>query len=302
MKYINWTVAAEQAGARLRQVLRQGYGLSRRQLVRLKQNPWAVLVNGMPALLISRLQAGDRVQVKLEEHLEPLPPEPIPLDIIYEDEVLVVVNKPAGMVSHPTKGYKGGTLANALSWHWQQRGERLPARLVTRLDKDTSGLVLAAKSAWSHYQLSQGGINKIYYAITRGIPHPLIGEIALPIGRSLDNTGLRGVNPAGKPALTRYWTEAAGESFALVRLQPVTGRTHQLRIHMASIGCPLVDDYMYGVEKGIVGRTALHAYSLQFVHPSTGDRLCFTSDLPGDMAAAVCGRVEGTGLLPDRDN
>ena len=299
---IKWTVLPKQERQSLQQVLRQQYGLSRRQLIRLKQLPEAVMINDMPARLLQRLMPGDRVEVTLFEHLAQLPPEPIPLEVIYEDDFLIVINKPAGLVSHPTKGYPGGTLANALSWHWQQRGQQLPARLVTRLDKDTSGLVLAAKSAWSHYQLSQGGINKIYYAITRGIPHPLIGEIALPIGRSLDNTGLRGVNPAGKPALTRYWTEAAGESFALVRLQPVTGRTHQLRIHMASIGCPLVDDYMYGVEEGIVGRTALHAYSLQFVHPSTGDRLCFTSDLPGDMAAAVCGRVEGTGLLPDRDN
>lgn len=287
---IRWTASEEQQGQRLRQVLRQKYGLSRRQLIRLKQLTGAVIVNCLPAPLNQNLAFGDRVEITLVEHLEQQPPENIPLEVIYEDQYLIVVNKPAGLVSHPTKGYPDGTLANALSWHWQQQGEQHPARLVTRLDKDTSGLVLAAKNAWTHYRLSESEIVKKYYGITRGIPVPLAGEINLPIGRSVDS-GRRGYNPAGKPALTRYWTEGTGKNLAFVRLEPVTGRTHQLRIHMAHMGCPLLDDFMYGSEEGIVGRTALHASSLEFSHPVSKQELHFSVDLPEDMKAVVRNKI-----------
>jgi 23S rRNA pseudouridine1911/1915/1917 synthase len=290
---IKWTVLPKQERQSLQQVLRQQYGLSRRQLIRLKQLPEAVMINDMPARLLQRLMPGDRVEVTLFEHLAQLPPEPIPLEVIYEDDFLIVINKPAGLVSHPTKGYPGGTLANALSWHWQQRGQQLPARLVTRLDKDTSGLVLAAKTAWCHYRLSQGRMKKIYYAITRGIPCPLSGGIDLSIGRSPDNPSRRGVSREGKTSLTLYWTEAIGDNLALVRLQPISGRTHQLRIHMAHIGCPMLDDYMYGVEEGILGRTALHAYELEFVHPGNRQRMRLTADLPKEMLDVLNGHFLG---------
>ncbi|MDD4658576.1 MAG: RluA family pseudouridine synthase [Eubacteriales bacterium] len=282
----SWLVTTTQEGKRLEQVLRTECGFSRRQLIRLKYQGEA-LINGKPALTVARLQTGDQVQVTVSEHLEPLPPQDIPLDILFEDEDLLILNKPPGLVSHPTKGYPQGTLANALSFHWQQKGEERPARLVTRLDKDTSGLVLAAKTAWSHYRLSEIGISKQYYGITRGIPNPLAGEIDQPIGRLFDNPSKRGVNPPGKSALTRYQTEKAGNNLALVKLAPITGRTHQLRIHMAWLGCPLLDDYLYGREEGILGRTALHAFSLKFRHPANNEYLEFTAPLPTDMRAVV---------------
>lgn len=287
---IRWTVSEEQQGQRLRQVLRLQYCLSRRQLIRLKQLPGTVLVNGQPAPLILRLALGDRVEITLAEHLGQQPPEKIPLEVIYEDQYLIIVNKPAGLVSHPTKGYPGGTLANALSWHWQQQGEQHPARLVTRLDKDTSGLVLAAKNAWTHYRLSESEIVKRYYGITQGIPAPPAGEISLPVGR-WEDSGRRGCTPGGKTALTRYWTEGTGENLALVRLEPVTGRTHQLRIHMAHIGCPLLDDYFYGRVEGLVGRTALHAGSLEFFHPVSKKELHFSVDLPEDMKSVLRDKI-----------
>ena len=282
----SWAVTPIQEGKRLEQVLRSEYGFSHRQLIRLKYQGEA-LINGKPALTVAKLQTGDQVQVTVPEHLEPLPPQDIPLDILYEDEDLLILNKPPGLVSHPTKGYPQGTLANALSFHWQQKGEERPARLVTRLDKDTSGLVLAAKTAWSHYRLSEIGISKQYYGITRGIPNPLAGEIDQPIGRLLDNPSKRGVNPQGKSALTRYQTEKTGDNLALVKLAPITGRTHQLRIHMAWLGCSLLDDYLYGREEGILGRTALHAFSLKFRHPAKMQDLEFTAPLPEDMNAVV---------------
>lgn len=285
MKF-HWLVTLQQDGQKLESVLRNEYGFSRRQVVRLKQQGEA-LINGIPALVLSRLQIGDEVSVMVPEHLEPLPPQDIPLDIVYEDQCLILINKPPGMVCHPTKGYSQGTLANALSHYWQQRGESHPARLVTRLDKDTSGLVLAAKNAWSHYRLSAGNFHKQYYGITKGIPNPSAGEIDQPIGRLPGTPSKRGVSPQGKAAFTHYEMEKVMDNLALVRLTPITGRTHQLRIHMAWLGYPLVDDYLYGSEEGILGRTALHAYALRFCHPATGKPLEFIAPLPEDMNVVI---------------
>ena len=282
-----WKVPAQQHGLPLEKVLRRQHGLSRRQVVRLKRQPGSVVINGTSAPVVQILAVDDWVEVTMAEHLEPPPPEDIALDIIFEDEHILVLNKPGNIVSHPTKGYAGGTLANALSHHWLQQGESRPARLVTRLDRETSGLVLVAKSAWCHHRLSNTKIHKEYLAVTRGIPQPDQGEIDQPIGRSPDNPKKRGVNPQGKPALTRYWTVKTGENLALVRLVPHTGRTHQLRIHMAHIGCPLVDDFMYGRVEGLVGRTALHAYKVEFNHPQSQQKMQFTAPIPNDFSGLV---------------
>lgn len=287
MKIFTWIASRDQKGRKLGQILRTQYGLSRRQLIRLKKQPGSVTVNGQPVFLGTSLLPGDSVWIEMEEHLEPVPPEPIPLEIIYEDQDLLVVNKPAGLVSHPTKGYPGGTLANALTYYWQQKDEEHPARLVTRLDRETSGLVLVAKTAWCHHRLSETEIHKEYTALTRGIPNPTEGEINLPIGRLAANPSKRGINPQGRPALTRYKTTAVGDNLALVHLEPVTGRTHQLRIHMAHIGCPLLDDFMYGTEEGLVGRTALHASRLEICHPQTGAIMHFDAPLPKDFPKII---------------
>jgi 23S rRNA pseudouridine1911/1915/1917 synthase len=284
MKTFSWIVTREQRGRKLGDVLRSKYGLSRRQLIRLKKQPGSVLVNGQPVYLGTSLKPGDSVRIVMEEHLEPAPPQPILLDIAYEDADILVLNKPAGLVSHPTKGYADGTLANALSYYWQSRGAEYPARIVTRLDKETSGLVLVAKTAWCHHRLSQTEIHKEYLAIARGIPDPPQGEIDLPIGRNQDNPKKRGIDPLGRPALTRYRILATGNNLALVHLVPFTGRTHQLRIHMAHIGCPLVDDFMYGTEEGLVGRTALHAHKLRFSHPQTNETMIFSAPIPADFS------------------
>lgn len=279
-------MTAAQEGKRLEQVLRNEFGFSRRQVTRLKYYGKA-LINGKLALAIAPLGTGDQVHVYVPEVIQPLPPQDIPLQILFEDPYFIIINKPPGLVSHPTKGYPHGTLANALSHYWQQRGQSHPARLVTRLDKDTSGLVLAAKNAWSHYRLSAGSINKQYYGITRGIPNPAAGEIDQPVGRLPGTPSMRGVCSSGKAALTGYETEKVMGDLALVRLTPITGRTHQLRIHMAWLGCPLVDDYLYGREEGLLGRTALHAHSLRFRHPATGKPMEFVAPLPEDMKSVI---------------
>lgn len=258
--------------------LRNHWGCSRRQLNLLKRNPGSVTVNGVNAHLGYLPVSGDLVSVTLPESLLPVPPENIPLDVVYEDSCLLVVDKPAGLVCHPTRGYKSGTLANALSGH-----ARLPARLITRLDRETSGLVLAAKNAWVHHCLARAELKKEYVAIVTGAPQPSEGMVSVPLGREQGNPSRRGVDADGKPAITRYATEATKEGLSLVRVWLLTGRTHQIRLHMAHMGCPVADDYMYGNGRNIVGRMALHANRLEFKHPVTGENLTISAPLPKDM-------------------
>ncbi len=264
------------------EILRDRWGCSRRQLNSLKKTPGSVTVNGVNAYLGYVPAAGDLVCVTLPERLSPVPAENIPLDIVCEDSHLVVIDKPSGLVCHPTRGYKSGTLANALAAHC-----RLPARLVTRLDRETSGLVLAAKNAWIHHRLAGMALHKEYVAIVTGVLQPASGIISLPLGRDRGRPTRRAVDPRGKQALTRYQTEAAQAGLSLVRLWPITGRTHQIRLHLAHLGCPVADDYFYGNLTGIVGRTALHASRLGFTHPATGKQLELFAPLPPDMAKAV---------------
>jgi RluA family pseudouridine synthase len=275
---LNWI---EGRGGSLEKIL-ELKSFSRRQRVRLKKQGGSVLVNGMPVPLVFILKPGDRVQVTLAEHLEAPEAQDIPLDVIYEDQWLLVVNKPLGLVAHPTKGYKDMTLANALAWHFQQQGEGRPARLVTRLDRETSGLVLAAKDARTHHLLTETALHKEYLAWVWGTP-PAQGEILAPLGRDPQNPSRRGVDPLGKVARTRYRVQESRGGFSLVRLWPITGRTHQLRIHMAHLGHPILGDFMYGTREGPISRVALHAARLKIVHPLLAEELEIEIPLPEDL-------------------
>lgn len=287
-KTLTWTVSQDEAGAQLRRLLYNKYGFSRRQLIRLRKEGVAQ-VNGNPVSLTVILAQGDRVYVELPEHLALPEPENIPLTVLYEDAELTVIDKPAGLVVHPTRGYPNGTLLNGLAWRWREQGRPGPVRLVTRLDRETSGLVLVAANAWMHNALINTRIDKEYLAVTRGVPSPLERTIDVPLGRVPDFPG-RGVTADGKPSRSHYRVESVAGELALVRLWPETGRTHQLRLHMAHIGCPIVDDYLYGQEEGLVGRVALHACHLTFKHPVSGRDLEFSSPLPKDMGKFFPGR------------
>lgn len=275
---LNWT---EERGGSLEKAL-ELKGFSRRQRIRLKKQGGSVLVNGMPVPLVYIMKPGDKVQITLAEHLEAPVAQAIPLEIIFEDKWLVVINKPSGLVAHPTKGYKDLTLANALAWHFQHQGESRPARLVTRLDRETSGLVLVAKDARTHHLLTATALHKEYLAWVWGTP-PAQGEILAPLGRDPQYPSRRGVDPQGREAHTRYQVEESREGFSLVRLWPITGRTHQLRIHMAHLGHPLLGDFMYGSRGGPIPRVALHAQVLSFQHPNHEKVLQFQAPLPKDL-------------------
>ena len=272
-----------------------------------------------------RANAGASIVVTLPEPDEPIPAaQPIPLDIYFEDEYLIVLDKPAGMVVHPAPGNQDGTLVNALLAHCGPSlagigGVRRPG-IVHRLDKDTSGLLVAAKTETAHRALSHDFarrlVERAYSAFVWGVPVPAVGEIAGNIGRSPVNRKKMAVvtQARGKPAVTRYRVErrfgAAGSwAAAQIECRLLTGRTHQIRVHLAHIGHPLIGDPAYGTRAGralaragaqagppdreaaaaIAGfaRQALHARLLGFIHPVTGEALEFVSALPADLVGLM---------------
>ncbi len=209
-------------------------------------------------------------------------PEPLDLAVIYEDEWLMAIDKPAGMVVHPTYKNWTGTLLNGLL------ARVLEPRIITRLDKDTSGLVLVALSAEVHARVQRDGaagrVTKEYLAVVRGVPASS-GEIDLPLARSPEDRRRVVVDPAGQRSRTTYDVLSASDGRAVVRCELVTGRTHQIRVHLASQGWPIVGDRVYGEVDETLARQALHAWRVTLPHPVSGETLVLEAPLPPDMQA-----------------
>ena len=252
-----------------------------------------VTVNGEPADPDRRLRAGDEVAWRLppEEPPEEPRPEAIPLDLLYEDDAILVLNKPPGLVVHPGAGNPDGTLLNALLHHAPETALLPRAGLVHRLDKDTSGLLVVAKTESARLDLQRQfkarETKKEYLALVKGIP-PDRGVIEEPIGRHPVHRKKMTVRRDGRPALSRYEVVERFARAALVRVQIETGRTHQIRVHMAHIGHPVLGDPLYGGARGTdAPRQMLHAAALSFSHPHSGERLSFSAPLPDDMVAVL---------------
>lgn len=293
--HFEFTVAEAENGDVLRHVLRRRFRFSRRLFTKLKQTS-AVTVNGCSVYLTARVKSGDSVKIKLLEETDiSVQPEPIPLDIVCEDEDLLVINKQPGIVVHPTKDYPNGTLANGLIHYWQERGEAYRVRPVNRLDKETSGVVVFAKHAYAHdflvRQMKRGAFERAYRAIVAGALKLKWGTVDMPIGRDPKQPSHRTIRADGKRAVTHYTVlrRLRGATYLKCRLE--TGRTHQIRVHMQAIGHPVVGDAMYGDtgpnEYLAVARQALHAHTVGFIHPRTRKRVCYTAPLPEDMKQLI---------------
>lgn len=291
-RIFEYQITAAEEGRKIGDFLREK-GYSRHLLRQLKETEDGLLRNGQPTFTTVALKAGDRIRVRLLEQAEgseAIMPAPLPFDIVYEDEDLLVVNKPADMPIHPSFQNHGNTLADALTWHYQQRGEAFVYRCINRLDRDTTGLLIVAKHLLSASILSdmvgKREIHREYLAIVEGIP-PEKGTISAPIGRKEGSAILREVNfKTGEPAVTHFTRLETRNGLSLVSLKLETGRTHQIRVHMGYIGCPLIGDYLYYPERSRIGRQALHSHHLSFLHPITGKALSFTAPLPEDMEKA----------------
>ena len=273
MQTLTYTIAGEEDGQTVKTIL-QRRGVSTGTLRRLKQTD-GILLEDQAVTVRERVLAGQRVTLQLPESpLEFVQPISMELDIVYEDDAVLVVNKPAGMPVHPSAGHHNDSLANGVAYYMGDR--EFTFRPITRLDRYTSGLVLIAKNSVAAAtlckQIGVGKIQKNYYAVTKGIPNPLQGEINLPIAREENSVLKRKVTPLGKPAKTLYKVEQTKGDLALVKAVPITGRTHQIRVHFASLGCPLLYDFLYGEEQENQ-MFLLQCTGLTFTHPHTGKEI-----------------------------
>ena len=313
-------VRAEDEGLALGHFLRRRMGLSKKEISQAKFRENGICVDGRRQKVTAVLRAGQRVDVLLDEGERTSPQlksSDKELQVLYEDQDVIAVDKPAGLSVHPAgrEGLHGDTLANRLAFYLREKGEDCVIRIFGRLDRDTSGVVLAAKNQAAAARLSRqredGTLRKTYLAVCEGIPKEREGEISLPLGPDPEDRTRMRVCPAGRPARTRYQVlntlQLEGESMesgakpcALVRLQLDTGRMHQIRVHMASIGCPLLGDPLYGdaETKGdgqtvpAIGRTALHAAELALCQPFTGEELRIRAPFPKDIARLLSFVVE----------
>ena len=305
---LHLSVSADNEGERLDAFLASHIeGWSRARLQRLIEEA-DVLVNGHAVKSSYKLHLNDEIEVELT----PPPstsfaPENIPLDVVYEDDELIVVNKPAGIVVHPAAGVMSGTLANALAFHFQQlskSGGAVRPGIVHRLDKGTSGLMVVAKTESAHENLADQfrdrEIFKSYMALVHGQVEKRTGQIDQPIGRDRGNRTRMAVVRGGRPSLSIYRVRKRFERFTLLNVELKTGRTHQIRVHLAWLKHPVVGDEAYGggrdktisdhklrSEIANLGRQFLHAEQLGFRHPRTKEEMRFTAPLPSDLQAVL---------------
>ena len=305
-------IGSEHAGLRLDAFLAsQIEGWSRARLQKLIENE-DVLVNGKPSKSSYKLREGDDLEIELTAApTTDFAPENIPIDVVYEDDTLVVVNKPAGLVVHPAAGTPSGTLANALAFHFQQ----LPARgvrpgIVHRLDRDTSGLIVVAKTEAALENLSDQfrdrTVFKSYVALVHGRMSPDSGKIDQPLARDRSNRTRMAVVRGGRNALTLYRVRRSFDRFTLLDVELKTGRTHQIRVHLAWLKHPVVGDETYGGGRDNtiqdpklrahvrnLKRHFLHAEKLSFTHPTTGEVVKFESPLPAELSALLATDLHG---------
>jgi len=290
---IDYIIDEDSAGLRVEQFLRRKR-YSGQNLSEIKRMPKSILVNGVHYYMRQELSTGDHLQVRICEtqNSEKIPPTKLPLDIIYEDEDLLVLNKPAGMPIHPSLNNYTNSIANALAYYFQSQGKPFIFRCCNRLDRDTSGLTIVSKHLVSGSILSDmtkhREVHREYLAIARGSVTPSEGTIQAPLGRKEGTIIERTVDwEHGEDAVTHYKVVKEANGHSLVSLRLETGRTHQIRIHMKYLGYPLIGDYLYNPDMEYMTRQALHSHHMEFTHPITGEHMSFTAPLPEDMTRVM---------------
>lgn len=262
--------------------------LSKTLVKNLKKTDDGILLNGERVNVLKTVKEGDVLALTAHDKENFIVPNNIELDILYEDEDIIVLNKPAGMPTHPSRNHFDDTLANALMYYFKDKN--LTFHAITRLDRETSGIVLVAKNVYSAQRLSKSmeekNIKKEYVAVLNGIPKEKDGVVNAPIKRKKEGEIPRCVSPDGKEAITKYTVLDENGKTSLVHLFPVTGRTHQIRVHMSYIGNPIYGDVMYGaMQEG--ERTRLHCLKISFKHPITERQMEITAPYPKDIKEAV---------------
>lgn len=284
-----YEVPPEFDGKKVFEFLLEACNLSRR-FCKAASKEKRLKINGNIVPLGTLVRKLDQVIIIMkQQETQNISPENLELDIVFEDEDLIVLNKPPFILVHPTKNHEIGTLANGLMYHFEKTGSGEIVRFISRLDRDTSGLILIAKNSFAHMKLAKtmeaGKLRKLYLGIIQGILIPREGTIDKPIGKKNESDIFQSIVSEGQPSRTKYRTiETVGE-YSLIEFELITGRTHQIRVHLQSEGFPLVGDALYGgmVKQGSIERQALHAYKLTFNHPRTGLPMLFEIPMPRDM-------------------
>ncbi|MEH7887075.1 RluA family pseudouridine synthase [Bacillus sp. JJ1609] len=289
---LEWTAEASDQGKLLREFLKEKE-ISRAALTDIKFKGGLISVNAQEVNVRYMVKSGDSVRVifPVEVPSIGLKGEDIPLSIVYEDEFILVVNKPAEMNTIPSREHPNGSLASALIGYYEKNGIVATTHIVTRLDRDTSGLVLIAKHSHIHHLFSKqqraGDVKRTYEAFAEGKLVLEEGRVEKPIARKSDSIIEREVHPGGQYACTLYRVLQRYNGFTHIRLRLLTGRTHQIRVHMAYIGHPLLGDSLYGGKRELIQRQALHCREIKFSHPILQKEMHLTSNLPVDMKKLI---------------
>lgn len=283
-------------GMKIREYLKNELGLSTR-LIRSASLDKRIFVNGEAVKMNRLLNSGEIIKIDLaKEESQDIAPEKMDIDIVYEDEDILVVNKKPFMVVHPTKSYQSGTLANGVINYFIESKQNCIVRLVSRLDMNTSGLIIIAKNQFSHGTLSKemsgNKVEKRYLAIVHGIMEEKQGTIDLPIYKpeGIENGIKRIIDERGQRSITHYKVIEEFNDSSVVECKLETGRTHQIRVHLSSLGHPIYGDTLYGFgdeEMELIKRQALHAYGLNFKSPRSGEELALRAELPDDMKELI---------------
>ncbi len=276
----------------LRQVLNNEFHISYNLRVKLKKNK-RIFVNDSNTYIDKVLNVGDvvKVFVDFEEDNSNIVATNMDLDILYEDDFLLVLNKPAGIPVHPSASHVYDTLSNGVKWYFDSKNLHRKIRIINRLDTNTSGVVIFAKNEYIHSLLSMQMQNNIfkkeYIAICDGIFENKIGIIDVPIARKENSVIERCVNSNGDKAITHYKVINEFKNYSELLINLETGRTHQIRVHMAYLGHPIIGDTLYGVSSDLINRQALHSYKVCFVHPLSKNNLCIIAPLPNDIKMLI---------------
>lgn len=268
-------------GCSVRDFLKIGKGLSSRLFSCLKREN-GILVNGKNVQAFENVFSEDCVEVVFPETQTEITSEYEPFEILFEDDCILAVNKPALMPCHPSVGHHSGTLANKVSGYFERKGIKTAVRMPARIDSGTTGVVIIAKNEYVAQKLATGETGKTYLCVCEGIL-PEKGEINLPIARAEGSILKREVREDGKDALTFYEKINEGKNWSAAKVKIKTGRTHQIRVHLSAIGYPLLGDWLYGTETPGLSRHLLHLAVVEFAHPVTDEKITIRADLPDDM-------------------
>lgn len=282
-------IPAQYDGRDIKSYLKSELFMSQRLIAKLKRDDDGILLNGESVYVVKKMSVGDILTLKLsdeDDYSENIVPTRGDFEIVYEDDDLILINKPAGLSVHPSMGNFYETLANYVAHHYMERGEKMTFRPINRLDKNTSGLMLVAKNSYAQDFMArehkEGRLKREYLALVKGnIKND--GEIIAPIARADASAIKRTVSADGKYAQTQFYVVRSQDAASMVRVVPKTGRTHQIRVHFSHIGHPLLGDFLYGMESDIISRHALHSYRISFRRPFTLEEMFFEIELPSDM-------------------